>query len=139
MHRFQNVEPDPDRVAVLALDDAIRVAPMYALTDERTPTVCLVSALKTRGWRPVSQRVVHTEVLQAGGIANFDGRGAVKQKYYYLVLLQLEQCLPRAGGSVPSGEIGFPEDGALKGPWLEKMAMPFFFERDSQSHPFNPP
>jgi len=100
--RFDNSEPDDESPAILTWTGCRRALPPVPLTDPRCPTLALIGALKQQGWEKSEGTVVHTALLPTGGHAPYDGRLAVKHKFYYQVLLQLSKTLPLAGGTVPS-------------------------------------
>ena len=72
------------------------------LTDPKIPTAQLVTVVRHKGWVPVQHGVNHTTLLVPGTPQDYDAREAVKQKFYYMTLLQLDSCLPLSGGFIPS-------------------------------------
>ena len=85
---FRQVVATDDRC--IRLSDGVAAKPVYALTDERCPTLSILLGLKTLGWRSVNARTQHDSVA----IGVMDGREARFMKLYYITLLQLPTCLP---------------------------------------------
>ena len=92
------------RPGVVVWEDPRRAVPTIPITDIHYPTVCLIALLRSAGWYSKEGTVTHTSLLAPGTTAPYDGREAMKQKYYYMCLLRLSFCLPLAGGSLPSQE-----------------------------------
>jgi len=92
----------------IVLSDHRQAGPRFPLTDMRCPTLSLVWHLRNNGWDPQTRYFDHTVVPAEGTRASFDSREALRMKTYYMVLLQLQRCLPLAGGRVPSQHpVGF--------------------------------
>ena len=84
-----------------------RAVPHVPLMDERCSSLVLVEQLHVKGWTAVSRTCVHTACpgRRCPGCPErvYDGREAVKQKYYYQVI----HCMPdsfRYCATVPSTE-----------------------------------
>lgn len=97
--RFQTAAGSPEHEACIVLSEAVPVVPEFALTDERCPSLLMILELRRLGWRPIAASVVHTEVA----VGDMDNRQARAMKHYYLVLLDLRNCLSRSS-SIPSNE-----------------------------------
>ena len=65
------------------------VGTIHPLTDLKCPTLCILTELYRRGWAPVRRTVQHDSAV----ITVMDGREAVKMKAYYIVLLNVANCL----------------------------------------------
>ena len=83
----------------LVLTNPERAVPPYPLTDSRTPCLTILGELFTRGWKPIEGKVVHTDAT----ISVMDGREAIRMKTYYLLLLDIERCMPLTS-AIPSDE-----------------------------------
>ena len=73
--------------------------PVHPVTDFRCPTLTILLELHGRGFRPVTGTVVHKE----NAIGDMDGREAIRMKAYFIVLLQLDRCLPLTS-NIPSDQ-----------------------------------
>jgi len=102
--RYNTVAPDPDHIGTLVLSDRHRAKPDCAILDATCPAICVRFALLEQGWTPLGAAVDHVHVPLEDQPREFDGRVAVKQKWYYQVLYDLQRCFPLSGGSIPSNE-----------------------------------
>lgn len=98
--RFREAKGVLDHPGCLVLSDAELARPVHPVTDFRCPTLTILKELRRRGWTASSSRVVHDVV----NVGRMDGREAIRMKAYYIVLLQLEQCLPLTT-NIPSDEV----------------------------------
>ena len=99
LQRFGDVRGTPDHPGCFRLSAPEFARPAHPLTDLKCPTLCIVTELYRRGWRPVRRRVTHAS-LDCGPI---DGREAVAMKAYYIVVLEIHRCLPLCAG-IPSDQ-----------------------------------
>ena len=91
-----------DHPRCIVLADPKEAQPRYALTDARYPTLALAWYLRHHGWDPAPRHCEHNALLPEGARGEFDSREAVRMKFYYMVLTQLQRCLPLSGYRVPS-------------------------------------
>jgi len=101
---YDTVTQDVDHPACLIWSGERRALPLMPLTDQKCPTLWLVLALQKAGWVSVDHVVTHTALKPPAIKADYDGRESMRQKFYYMTLLQLARTLPLSGGSVPSQE-----------------------------------
>ena len=102
---YNRVDHVPDSPGVLVLSDAHRARPPYALDADRVPTLMLANQLIKTKWMSMQYTVRHDRIpLQDTPPCEFDSREAVRMKYYYMCVVQLERVLPLAGGVMPSQE-----------------------------------
>jgi hypothetical protein len=102
--RFYREVPDSEYRSCVFWQDGRRTLPPMPIVDPSYPTVSLIVLLKAAGYVAHAGTVTHTMVLAAGTSGKYDGREALRQKWYYQVLLRLAACLPLSGGSIPSQE-----------------------------------
>jgi hypothetical protein len=83
-------QSDPENTGAMVLHDVSRATVTIPITDDRCPTLSILSFLKKKqGWIPVDHGVEHKDV--AG--REFDSRAKVRMKKYYVSLAYLEKCL----------------------------------------------
>ena len=73
--------------------------PLHPVTDFRCPTLTIPLELHARGFRPVTGTVFQKENV----IGDMDGREAIRMQAYFIVLLQLDRCLPLTS-NIPSDQ-----------------------------------
>ena len=96
---WNTVVPSTEHPACLVLSSPQTTKPTMAILDDKCPAIFVWKRLTSLGW--VSQDGV---VVHADGTKIFDGREAVRQKYYWQALLSVEDSVRLAGGSFPSTE-----------------------------------
>lgn len=64
--------------------------PPFPFTDPRCPVLTILTELKRRGWQAAGRSIQHIHTI----IGPFDGREAIRMKSYFVVLLEIERCLP---------------------------------------------
>jgi len=91
-----------DAPGCLMLTEAEDALPRYPLTDERCPVLTIIKAMQAKGWLPIQGHVLHKDLS-----VTYDGREAVRMRWYYtLLLFALRSSLPLASGEIPSQEPG---------------------------------
>ena len=97
--RFTATRGIPNRAGCLLLSGPEIVRTIHPLTDLKCPCLCILTELYRRGWQPKRRTAVH----DSPAITEMDGRDAVKMKAYYIVILELDRCLPLTS-SIPSNQ-----------------------------------
>ena len=80
MTHYRQVVGDDHNPACVQLLDPVAAKPVYPLTDERCPTVCIIQALEDLGWVRTQGTIVHREPKATDKNAPMDGRAALKNK-----------------------------------------------------------
>jgi len=96
---YAHVIGDVDRPGSVVVAEPHHVGVRVPLLDARCPTLCIVRELRVRlGWVPHSGLVVHT----SDAPLIFDGREAVRMKFYYQCLLNVDRRLALTSDRLPS-------------------------------------
>ena len=81
-------EAPSDVYGCIDLTNPVRAHPQLSLLDRRCPTLTVMDALRSAGWRPVSGTIVHSTSEK-----RFDSRDLQSKKRYLQCLLQIEDIL----------------------------------------------
>jgi hypothetical protein len=94
--------PDVSEAGVVVWFDCERAKPSSALAYDKMPTLCLIDSLEQAGWIPVRGYICHRRAPLDDATLPYDSREALKQRWYYLVLLHIGRCLPLSDAGIPS-------------------------------------
>ena len=83
----------------IALSNPMVAIPDLPVTDLNCPTLMILDELRRRGWGAVRDVVDHTST----DVGVYEGTEAIRMKAYFIVVLQLDQCLPLTS-SIPSNQ-----------------------------------
>ena len=104
LQRFRRVEGSlVHESCFVAFDPEPALSP-HAVTDLACPAILMIGELHRRGWKPDKARVMH----MTAAIGPMDSREATRMKAYYVVLLEINRCMPVAT-QAPSTQ-GIPSD-----------------------------
>lgn len=87
---FQEIQGLEEHAGCLQLSGAQRAVPIHPVTDLRCPALLMLKALRRLGWAPKRNRIIHDSTVPGP----MDGREAIRMKPYYVVLIEIERCLP---------------------------------------------